>query len=92
MVDVRAFLQTLEPISTATLAEVRRAGFVGDVVGFECSVTITPEGAVKSSELAETVFGDIFEGLPTQALRLELTLAREVAAPSAPATADACVA
>ncbi len=94
MVDVRAFLQTLEPISQATLSEVRRAGFVGDLVGFECSVTITPEGAVKSSEIAETVFGDFYEGLPTQALRLELTLAREaetvpVAAPGPAPAVDA---
>jgi hypothetical protein len=89
MVDVRAFLQRLEPVSPSTLAEVRRAGFVGDLVGFECSVSISPDGAVKSSEVAETVFGDVYAGLPTQALRLELTLARSEAAP---AGTEVCVA
>ena len=83
MVDVRAFLQSLTPLSAATAAEVRRAGFVGDLLGFECSVRITPEGAVKSSELAETVFGELYDGLPTQALRLELILGREEAGAAA---------
>ena len=53
-------------------------------------MTITPDGAVKSSEIAETVFAELYAGLPTQALRLELTLGR--GEPAAATPADACVA
>jgi hypothetical protein len=57
MVDVRSYLEGARPLSAETLAAVRRAGLVGDVVGFEVEATIRGDGAAKPSEIAEVLAG-----------------------------------
>ncbi|MFO0552316.1 MAG: TIGR03960 family B12-binding radical SAM protein [Polyangiaceae bacterium] len=74
MVDVRELLAELTPLSVDGLAQVRRAGLVGDLVGFEAVGFIRGTGAAKPSEIAEVALGPDAAALPYQIVRTELVL------------------
>ncbi|MBL9028647.1 MAG: TIGR03960 family B12-binding radical SAM protein [Myxococcales bacterium] len=71
MVDVRSYLEDVRPLSEATREAVRRAAFVGDLVGFEAAAIIRGDGAAKPSEIAEVLAG---APCPFAVVRLGLTL------------------
>ena len=68
IVDVRRYLRRAEPASDPVVADVRRAGLVGDLVIADVEVDITGSGSVKSSEVAAALLGD----LPHRAVRIAL--------------------
>ncbi|NUP13871.1 MAG: TIGR03960 family B12-binding radical SAM protein [Polyangiaceae bacterium] len=74
MVDVRSYLTELRPLGEQGHADVARAGFAGDLVGFEAEVIITGSGAAKPSELAEVAFGEVHDKIGIQLLRSRLVL------------------
>jgi radical SAM-linked protein len=71
MVDVRSYLRSVSPLDAAGLAAVRRAGLVGDLVGFDAVAEIRGDGAAKPSEIAEVLLG---ASVPTQLVRVALVL------------------
>lgn len=69
--DVRPFLESLEPGGEHGIALARRAAIAGDVVTLIADLTITQTGACKVSELVTAVFG---AGFPHQGVRIEVKL------------------
>jgi len=58
MVDVRAFVRSLKIGGDDALGELRTAGIVGDVVPLDLVVTLSQSGAVKVTEVVESLLGD----------------------------------
>lgn len=85
MVDVRSFLETVTRLDGEAMAAVRRAGFVGDLVGFDAFATIRGDGAAKPSEIAEVLIG---QAAPVQLVRLGLVLGSPGVAAEALGTLD----
>lgn len=77
LMDVRPFLSALRPLDDAGRALVRRAGFVGDLVGAIADVEMPGSGGIRPSELAALLLGAPAEdgslvAPPHQALRVAL--------------------
>lgn len=74
VVDVRYFVEELV-VDLAHQATLQRAGLVGDLIPVRAKVLITPQGAVKASEVVEAMSQHItprLETLPHRAVRLAL--------------------
>jgi hypothetical protein len=71
MIDVRSYLSRATVGGDDTRAALAQAGLVGDLVALDVFVSITGQGAAKSSEIAAVIAGD-GAAPPHRALRLEL--------------------
>ena len=70
VVDVRAFIRSLTVGGAEVERAVAQAGIRGDLVGVVATVTISPNGAVKSAEIAEALLPEV----PHQAVRTRVLL------------------
>jgi radical SAM-linked protein len=69
-VDVRSFLRVARMGNDQSVAALRRAGIVGDLVPLEIVVDVRGSGGVKATEVVEAVLGD--SAIPHRAVRAEL--------------------
>lgn len=53
-INVRNFVRELRLVRD--LSDARRAGLVGDMIGLEARVSVSPQGSVKSQEIVEALF------------------------------------
>jgi radical SAM family uncharacterized protein/radical SAM-linked protein len=72
MIEVRDYLEGASLAGPEAMAELRRAGLVGDLVAIDVEVAIRGSGAVKSSEIAAVVAGDGKAPPPHRAVRIGL--------------------
>ena len=71
MVDVRAFVESLEVDGDGARAALARAGIVGRTLALEVRVVFSQSGAAKVSEVVQAVLGDA--QFPFVAVRVALT-------------------
>ncbi|UQA61813.1 TIGR03960 family B12-binding radical SAM protein [Polyangium aurulentum] len=72
IVDVRKYLERAEVGGDEAREALARAGLSGDIVSLDVIVSITGQGAAKSSEVAAVIVGDGNEIPPHRAIRVEL--------------------
>jgi len=72
IVDVRKYLARAEVGGDEAREALARAGLSGDIVALDVIVSITGQGAAKSSEVAAVIAGDGNEIPPHRAIRFEL--------------------
>jgi radical SAM-linked protein len=72
IVDVRKYLEQAEVGGDEARCALARAGLSGDIVALDVIVSITGQGAAKSSEVAAMIVGDGSEIPPHRAIRFEL--------------------